>query len=338
MSISKALKSEDEIISNWGEYSVPLVSICCTTYNHAKFVQDALESFLTQETNFPFEIIIFDDASTDTTQDIIRSYVNKYPRLFVPFLQKENLWQGKRISGTFTISFPHAKGKYIAWCEGDDFWTDPLKLQKQVNFLDSHPECSICFHDVKEIYDDRPNKSQDSACIYQKEVLSLEDLLKNNFCYTCTSVFRRDLFKYFPDWLKFGDYPLWVFYAKHGSIGYLHEIMAAYRHHENGAWSSSTKAKQLQHSIRSNRLINRYLDFKYRNIIKEKISYFYYEIALDSGKAEDFRSAFCSSIRSLWECPINSRVSTRTLLKIILKSFFALTIKESRIINRINFS
>ncbi len=112
----------------------PLVSICCITYNHEDFIRDAIEGFLMQKTSFPIEIIIHDDASTDNTANIIEEYANKYPDLFVTILQSENQWSkgGGSIYARFV--YPRARGKYIALCEGDDYWTDPLKLQKQVDF------------------------------------------------------------------------------------------------------------------------------------------------------------------------------------------------------------
>lgn len=135
----------------------PLVSICCITYNHEVFIRDAIEGFLIQNTSFPFEIIIHDDASTDNTANIIEEYANKYPDLFVTILQSENQWSkgGGSIYARFV--YPRARGKYIALCEGDDYWTDPLKLQKQVEFLEENTDCSLCFHASKSIRNNDPN-------------------------------------------------------------------------------------------------------------------------------------------------------------------------------------
>ncbi|MBD2358449.1 glycosyltransferase [Tolypothrix sp. FACHB-123] len=324
--MSVTLISEEEILSSWGEYSTPLVSICCTTYNHSRFVQDALEGFLMQKTTFPFEIVIFDDASTDGTQKIIEEYMEKYPNLFVPFLQKENLWQGKGISGTFTIAFPNARGKYIALCEGDDYWIDPYKLQKQVYLLDKHPEYSICFHNVTEVYEDKTQEPQNSICCYPKQILDIEDLLYQNFAYTCTAMFRRSLFSKhkFPDWylrpglVEAADYPLWIFNAEHGKIAYLHEVMAVYRHHSGGFWSTKDKIHQLKNTIRTNQYINKYLNFNYQKIIKSKISYFYYEIALEYQIKGNIAQARKYFIKCLFEFPFNRRVSKKQLLKQII--------------------
>src|SRR5690554_3017735 len=134
----------------------PLVSICCITYNHEDFIRDAIEGFLMQKTSFPIEIIIHDDASTDNTANIIEEYANKYPDLFVTILQSENQWSkgGGSIYARFV--YPRARGKYIALCEGDDYWTDPLKLQKQVDFLEANPEYILCFTNTRTV--DENNK------------------------------------------------------------------------------------------------------------------------------------------------------------------------------------
>src|SRR5690554_4131282 len=126
----------------------PLVSISCITYNHAPYIRQCLEGFLMQQCDFEYEILIHDDASTDGTSDIIREYQEKYPNIIKPIIQTENQWsQGVRgIMARF--NFPRAKGKYIALCEGDDYWTDPLKLQKQVDFLEENENYSFCFHDA----------------------------------------------------------------------------------------------------------------------------------------------------------------------------------------------
>ena len=124
----------------------PLVSIVCITYNHERFIRDALDGFVMQKTNFPFEILINDDASTDKTADIIREYEAKYPNLFRCVYQTENQWGKKDVCRD--ILYPMIRGQYVALCEGDDYWTDPLKLQKQVDFMESHPDFYICFHPV----------------------------------------------------------------------------------------------------------------------------------------------------------------------------------------------
>lgn len=121
-----------------------LVSICCLVYNHEKYLRDALEGFVKQQTDFDFEVIVHDDASTDHSAEIIREYAEKYPKLIKPIFQKENQ-HSKRVKISFVYVYPATKGKYIALCEGDDYWIDPLKLQKQVDYMETHPSCRLCF-------------------------------------------------------------------------------------------------------------------------------------------------------------------------------------------------
>jgi len=124
---------------------IPLVSIVCTTYNHEEYIKDALEGFVMQKTNFPFEIIVHEDASTDATAKIIKDYEAKYSELFVCIYQSENQYSKKNVNIWTDITFPMARGKYIAICEGDDYWIDPFKLQKQVDFLNENPEYGVCY-------------------------------------------------------------------------------------------------------------------------------------------------------------------------------------------------
>jgi len=148
--------------------SNPIVSICCITYNQENFIRDAIEGFLIQKTSFPIEIIIHDDFSNDNTANIIREYVDKYPGLIKPIYQKKNQYSlGRKI---FPIVFSIAKGKYIAICEGDDFWTDPDKLQRQTDFLEAHPEYimvaeNAIYHnlknDTKKMFSELPERDVD---------------------------------------------------------------------------------------------------------------------------------------------------------------------------------
>ncbi len=136
--------------------NTPLVSICCITYNHAPFIRKCLDGFLMQQTNFPIEILIHDDCSTDGTTEIIREYEAKYPDLIFPLYEEENQYQKGKAAEIDFYNYCRARGKYIAYCEGDDYWTDPLELQKQVDFMEAKLEYSVCFHGFEE-YDVRNN-------------------------------------------------------------------------------------------------------------------------------------------------------------------------------------
>lgn len=223
------------------------LSILCISYNHEKFIRKALDGFLMQKTNFPFEIIIHDDASTDKTSDIIRKYAEKYPDIIKPIFQTENQFS-KNINIAKHFMWSEIKGEYVALCEGDDYWTDKYKLQKQVDFLDTHPECTICFHPVKVIWEDNsypqsifptPEKR------FNKTMLTIDDLIKGNFIQTNSVVYRwqmKNEKNIFPDNILPEDYFLHLLHAQKGKIGFLPDIMAVYRRHKNGIWTDAGKS------------------------------------------------------------------------------------------------
>ena len=174
----------------WQE-SAPCVSICCITYNHAPFIRQCLDGFMMQRTGFPVEVLIHDDASTDGTQDIIREYEAKYPDVIKPIYQKENQYS-KGVKVSLVYNYSRAKGKYIALCEGDDYWTDPYKLQKQVDFLESHPDYVMCSHRFDQYYEEerRLEKEQDES--FQGADYDLKNLIGGKWLtQTLTVMYRR---------------------------------------------------------------------------------------------------------------------------------------------------
>lgn len=222
----------------------PLVSICCITYNHVNYIRDAIEGFLMQETSFPFEIIIHDDASTDGTSEIIQEYANKYPELFVTILQKENQWSKGGGSIYVRFVYPRAKGKYIALCEGDDYWTDPLKLQKQVDFLEANTNCDICFTYSLKV--DQFGKKLEEIQNLKLINYSQHDILTGKKYQTRTStiVIRRYLIEVenFYHYSVFnGDTWVKIFGTKQNMGVVLPFIASCYRIHSGGIWSSETK-------------------------------------------------------------------------------------------------
>jgi len=223
---------------------VPLVSICCVAYNHENFINDAIESFLMQKTDFPVEILIHDDASTDRTAEIIRKYQSEYPDIIKPVFQTENQFS-RGISISKTFNFPRVKGKYVAMCEGDDYWTDPYKLQKQVDYLEEHTDCSMCFHPVYIRWEDgsRPDELfPEPDYRFNKEILKLEDLFIRNFIQTNSVVYRwrfndnERIDDLYPDNILPGDYFIHLLHAEKGDIGFINETMGIYRRHSGGIW------------------------------------------------------------------------------------------------------
>lgn len=245
------LRTEEEIIAGWkGGVEEPVVSICCITYNHERYIEDTIEGFLIQETEFPFEILIYDDASTDKATDIIREYQARYPILIKPIYQTENQYsKGVRVGPTF--NFSRAKGEYIALCEGDDYWVDPHKLQKQKDFLDSNPDYVLCYTDCQPI--------SDSVCIDHdfggaRRDLDIGELKNGPSIFTLTAFFKNVLGEWPAELFnaKYGDIAIWAQLGDYGAGKYLDDIKPShYRVHSGGVHSMASKKNQLQMRIQT---------------------------------------------------------------------------------------
>ena len=216
----------------------PLVSISCITYNHAPYIRECLEGFLMQKTNFPFEILIHDDASTDGTADIIREYQTKYPDIIKPILQTENQYS-KGIRGiSAKFNFPRALGKYIALCEGDDFWTDPKKLQIQFDFMEAHPDYSLCMHGRNILNHFSQQYYKQPFDIFPENGIEFaHNMARGAFVsYTQTLFFRKDSFlqrqkEFIRDCQNapMGDAQLIFHLALRGNVRYIRKHYATYR-------------------------------------------------------------------------------------------------------------
>lgn len=230
----------------------PKVTIASISYNQEKFITQALESFVMQKTKFPFEVVISDDCSTDKTAKIIKDYADKYPDIIKPIFREKNLGAVNNYIETLS----GVKSEYVVYCEGDDYFTDPLKLQKQVDFLDSHPDYSIYFHPVTVKYEDdsKPDETFPAAeMINKKNFFVFDNLLQVNFMQTNSVMYRwrfsgEEKFKnIFPTDILPCDWFLHLFHAQSGKIGFINEIMAVYRRHPEGIWWESTKGDEALH-------------------------------------------------------------------------------------------
>jgi glycosyltransferase involved in cell wall biosynthesis len=256
----------------------PIVSICCITYNHVNFISECIEGFLIQKTTFPIEILIFDDASTDGTQEIVRKYASKDIRIKT-FLQSENQWSQQKY-GLIDWLFPAAQGKYIAICEGDDYWTDPFKLQKQVDFLEKNNDFSICFTDY--IVYNESNKEYSYPGLIQrfknKTVFTSRNIILNNILPTATAMFRvrKEVFSKLDLNLYPGDWFLHILNSEYGKIKFLPFESAVYRKHDGGVCSAISPIINNQKYIKSIKIFRKVYSKNYKfqflfNIVVIKI-------------------------------------------------------------------
>ena len=221
-----------------------MVTIRCCTFNHEPYIRDCLEGFVMQKTNFRFEAIVHDDASTDGIAAIIKEYAEKYPDIIKPIFETENQYS-KHDGSLGRIMNEHTHGKYVAYCEGDDYWIDQLKLQKQVDFLEAHPDYSMCCSNYSVC--DANNKILRTFNRKQHEI-TIDNLLSANEIGTLTVVYRRALIEdYNPPYkgLKLGDYPLWFHLVMKGKCMCLPDVMASYRELPESASHSVDKRKLL---------------------------------------------------------------------------------------------
>jgi len=230
----------------------PLVSICCTAYNHELYIADAIEGFLKQKVNFKYEILIHDDASTDGTTEIIKKYEKKHQDILFPIYQKENKYsQGIKIFMTY--NWPRARGKYIALCEGDDYWTDSSKLQKEVDFLEKNSDYGMVHTDADQYYTRTRkiirNFNKTKGKIISEEHV-YENILRSNYpVFTCTVVLRKECLEYFEnDYPKFkmGDTILWLEISQRKKIKYIFESTAIKQELEESATNSKDTEKLIE--------------------------------------------------------------------------------------------
>lgn len=235
----------------------PLLSIKCLVYNHEPFLRQCLDGFVMQKTNFPFEAIVHDDASTDGSAAIIREYAEKYPDIIKPIYETENQYSKRDGSiGRIIDKTMCPNTRYIAYCEGDDYWTDPDKLQIQVDFLESHPDFVICSHDCID-YDENTHKfaelSQwgrsrfDDNTNYEIEEYTLDNYFKAWWTQPLSCVYRRGPYNEEIKNKGFSSAIDDIYYyvvLQHGKGAFLKRLMGVYRMHSGGVWTSRSMVEQ----------------------------------------------------------------------------------------------
>ncbi len=297
-------KSEKEIMKNWKvDPSQPLVSICCITYNHEKYIEEALDSFLMQEIDFPFEIVIDDDSSTDKTPDIICQYIENYPNIIRANLRKKNVGS----MTNFIENIKRARGKYIALCEGDDYWIDSYKLKKQSDFLEKNKEYVMVGGNVLQLDMSDPSRLKLTRNLSEKEKdLSIYDYIQAQQIPSATLMFKKECFKQLPNFCKnlyMGDWCLSILLLQNGKAKYFNEFCAIYRRHSSGL------SKKFSGTIRNkinNTIQEIYFLENWSNIIKidvkERTDYLYSKLSLFYLKTFNIRKAL-DAVKNIGNVP-----------------------------------
>lgn len=288
-------KTQDEITRYWKNTNQCTVSICCLAYNHEQFIQDALDGMLMQETDFSFEILIHDDASTDCTADIIRKYEALYPKIVKPIYQDTNQYsQGINVS--LKYNYGRANGDYVAWCEGDDYWTDNKKLAKQIELMRLYPSCELSFHPAMRIdcNEEMPledkviGKYDDKITIVSTHdvIVRTHDMLPTASC-IITQAAKKEFVNFVKDrsYLKAGDIYMQFFGARHGGAIFINDVMSVYRLHTPHSWSkvrlNNDKKWAETHfaMIKSFYDLDEYTQYNYSNSFKTAILQRYFRLS-----------------------------------------------------------
>ncbi len=315
--------------------AAPKVSVAMVTYRHEPFLAQAIESVLTQRTSFEIELVIGDDCSPDRTAQIARDFAARYPELIRFHSAATNLGLTYNLDRTIG----QCRGQYVAWLEGDDYWTSPEKLQRQADFLDANPDCAWCFTRAI-VVDEEGRKIETKPVIHEaKTKYTLAEYLDRLFQpRACTVMFRHRLFDKFPDWyfgLPTGDMPLHVLNAEHGDIGLVDEEMAAYRIHPGGVWSSGvaptewadqTKEQRRRAAARLGSVIKVYeavdahLGGRHRKILRRQIAKFANQQTFLWRSLEDWPQMRRSARTQLRSLPLPDGVGVTSLLRSLVVS------------------
>lgn len=299
----------------------PLISICMITYNHEKYIDEAITGVLAQITTFPFELIIGEDCSNDKTMDIIRRYQKKYPEVIKVISSNINVGMQKNFERTFQA----CKGNYIALCEGDDYWTDYGKLQKQVTFLEDNPDFSICCHKSENYNEETQIIINEFPNINMDKELQISDLFNFNIANTCTVVYRNmgvQIPQFFSK-LSLADWPLHMLHAQYGKIKYFHQNMARYRIHSSGVWALLTQQFKIDKTIEMLKLMDEHFENKYSKEINQTIGKLAFEKAKMFLKSKQFKESDLYYSKAIeLKLKIKFKEKMRYLFKRRIKSLF----------------
>lgn len=299
----------------------PRVSVVLTTYNHARYIREAVEGVLMQRTTFPIELIITEDCSTDGTREIVQELAAQHPDLIRLMLSERNL-------NTNTVSaraIAAARGEYTAHLDGDDYWTDPGKLQRQADFLDAYPDCPLCFHDVV-IWNEARNEA---AGLYVRLTVprfsTLPQLLTNNCIPGCSPMFRTAALRTMPAWVdeaEYGDWPTYLLLAQTGPVGFIPDVMGVYRMHPDGYWSRLSFTEQLRMDIRFLARVRPRLGRRYDRDVRRSMALRYFQLGTFAEENfGDLPSAAAETLRSIRLSPFHPGIPPGRRLGVVLRRY-----------------
>lgn len=302
--------------------STPRVSVCMITYNHEKYIAQALESVLAQKTDFDFEIVIGEDCSSDGTRAIIEEYARRHPDRIRPLLRPKNFGMIEN----FLDAYANCRGEFIAILEGDDYWTSAEKLAKQVELMVRDPRIAISHHAVDILADDGRviGRTPIAGC---KPAASLEGLLKIRglAIQTCSVVLRRELLgARLPRWLtecRSGDWPLYVYSASKGAIAFVDEVMAVYRKHDGGIWTGASQVQRVQRALETNLAVRRNLPADRAGLMSRRLSWNHADLSLAYASAGDRATARTHALISLRMCPGNVLRTPKLTARMLVAAF-----------------
>lgn len=298
-----------------------LVSINCMTYNHEEYIAEAIESFLMQITEFNYEILIGEDCSTDNTKIIVENYMRMYPKKIRIITSEENV--GAKMNSQRLLE--NSKGKYIAECEGDDYWIDPYKLQKQVDYMEAHPTCTLCFHASETIQAPKKPTGRVVRPYNRSKISPVEDIISGGgrFCDTASLFYPKKLMEDSPEFYReaiVGDYPLQMILASQGYAYYIDECMSAYRSGVEGSWTMRLNAGA---NVRGNIIkvnegiiqllngFNKYSSYKYINEIENICRKLEFELLVLQKKTKEQKHSRFNNYNWLFKLKVKIKIRIR---------------------------
>ena len=309
----------------------PLVSVYCMTYNHADTVSETIDSILSQKTDFPFEIIIHDDASTDGTADIVRSYAEKYPDRISAILQSENQFHNCNILKTHIA--PVLKGRFVAICEGDDYFSDPLKLQIQADYMRENPDCTMCFHAVEQLMPDGQKFTY--RPIKKDSLVDVRLIIRRGglFCPTVSLMVTREIINKWPEFRDAADvydYPMQILAATLGKAYYIDRLMGVYRFAFQDSWTAKRQNivdyKHLENEEKWLELFNEYTGNEYLDAVNYHLAHLWFT---------EFRKTFEKSVKDRAKPYINAlKFKDKLMFKTLFAAFTVLGKRGNKLLQK----